>query len=415
MKPPAPPDKIREENGLRECVAAYAQAVTKLPKAKSDRCEPGEVLDALRARDEVARALERDSLASGELCQLLADSDAALKKRSTVLDDCVGSATLANWRDTFHPTSSAWWWTLEGRAGASAQRRSLVWVVMTAFAVALALGLTGDISRRFLNGGPDKVGLVSMSAQIFLALLAAGTFTQVGRQWLDNAFDTFKVKKKNHALVSFLLTVVVLLFILGFWFSLPLFANYYNERGLTYLRGQKLTSAVESFERAVSLDPNSAKARYHLANTHEMLLDYDSALAEYQRAVDADPNFKEALNNLAYLYMLHRSNYQKALDLLSRAFQSPFQNQDTAYAAYKNRGWAFLGLKQYNLAEDDLRRSLCISDQAEPNCMLGQTLDAQGKPDDGIEYWARCVELAKDHQQKIEPRWLAEAITALKK
>lgn len=415
MNRPAQSETTEYKEGMTERVAAYESAVKRLPQAKGEGCEPREVLAALFARDEIARALEDGEPVADEPCQLLSDADAELKRRSTFIDDCVGSTTLAGWRETFRPSSSAWWWALEGRAAASAQRSRLVWVVMTAFAVALALGLTADISRRFLSGGPDKVGLLSMSAQIFLVLLAGGTFTQAGHQWLDDAFDAFKVGKKHRAFASFLVTVVVLLACVGFWLSLPLLADYYNERGLAQLQDEKLTHAVESFERAVSLDPNSAKALYHLANSHELLLDYDKALAEYQRAVDADPNFKEALNNLAYLYMLHRSNHQKALDLLSRMFQTPFQSRETEYAAYKNRGWAFLGLKQYELAESDLRRALGISEQAEANCMLGQALDAQGKPDEGIEYWARCVELAKDQKQKLGPRWLAEAITALRK
>jgi hypothetical protein len=415
MNYPAQTETTEYTGDMAERVSAYESAVKRLPQAKGEGCEPREVMAALLARDEIARALERGEPVPDGPRQLLSDADAELKRRSTFIDDCVGSATLAGWRDTFHPASSAWWWALEGRAAASAQRGSLVWAVMTTFAVALALGLTADISRRFLSGGPDKVGLFSMSAQIFLALLAGGTFTQAGRQWLDDAFDAFKVGKKRRPLASFLVTVAVLLACVGFWLSLPLFSDYYNERGLTQLRDEKLTHAVESFERAASLDPNSARALYHLANSREMLLDYDKALAEYQRAVDADPNFKEGLNNLAHLYMLHRSNYQKALDLLSRVFQTPLQSRETEYAAYKNRGWAFLGLKQYGLAEADLRRAIGISDQAEANCMLGQALDALGKPDDGIEYWARCVELAKDEKQKIEPRWLAEAITALGK
>lgn len=404
-----------EEDDLSERVDEYARAVAKLPHAKGERCEAGTVLDALRARDAVARSLERGSRASAELCRLLVESDAALKKQSVFVDDCVGAATLADWRDTFRPSTSAWWWALEGRAAASAQRRSLVWTVLTAFAVALALGLTADISRRFLTGGPDKVGLFSMSAQIFLALLAGGTFTQVGRQWLEGAFEAFGVGKKRQPLASFLVTAAVLLAVVIFWLSLPLFADFYNDRGLAQLGEEKTTHAVESFERAVALNPNSGRAHYHLANAHELLLDYDDALIEYQRAVDADPDFKEALNNLAYLYMLHRSNYQKALDLLSRAFRTPFKNPETEYAAYKNRGWAFLGLKQYKLAEDDLRHAIKISDQAEANCMLGQALDEQGRPDDGIEYWAHCVDLVKNHNQRIEPRWLADAITAIAK
>jgi tetratricopeptide (TPR) repeat protein len=286
---------------------------------------------------------------------------------------------------------------------------------LTAFAVALALGLTTDVTRRFLSGGPDKVGLFSLSAQIFLALLAGGTFTQAGRQWIENAFDSFKIRKKHQARASFLLTAFVLLVIVGFWFLLPLFADYYNERGLAHLREGKLTHAVTSFERAVALNPDSARALYHLANAHESLLDYDTALAEYQRAVDADPNFKVALNNLAYLHMLHRSNYQKALDLLSRSFEGEFQSPEVEYAAYKNRGWAFLGLKQYKLAESDLRRALEISEQAEAHCMLGQALDAQSKPEEGIEHWGRCVELVNEQDQRIEPRWLAAALTAITK
>ena len=74
-----------------------------------------------------------------------------------------------------------------------------------------------------------------------------------------------------------------------------------------------------------------------------------------------------------------------------------------------------LGLGQYALAQDDLRHALNIADRAETHCMLGQALDAQGKQDDGIEEWARCIELVNTQKQRIEPRWLAQAMTAIKR
>lgn len=416
---PAPQSTLPEDEQtaadiLRSKLAEYEAAIANLPVAGKINCDQA-VMAVLVARDEVARVFSKSQPVPDDLRFDLARVDQILRTRGTVIDERVGSATLARWRETFQPPGSAWWWSLDRLATDSEQKRNVLWIILTGFGVTLAIAFATDISSRFLSGGPDKFGIFSTSAQLFLALLASSSFTQVGREWLGNGLSSFGIKRKFQPLFSLVLTLIVLVGILGFRYTLPGIAKRYNQQGLEYLIENKVTPAMRSFERAVALDPESAEAHYNLGNAYEEVFDYDKALIEYRRAVDINPKFQAGLTNLARLYMVQRSDYQKAIDLISPVFTVPFTSKEIEYAAYKNRGWAFWGLEQFDLSESDLRKALQISDKAEAHCMLGEALGGQGKKEDADDERVRCIELVRTQKDRIEPRWLALAMTGIRK
>ena len=113
---------------------------------------------------------------------------------------------------------------------------------------------------------------------------------------------------------------------------------------------------------------------------------------------------------------MHRSDYKRALDILSILFESPINNDSVKYAAYKNRGWAFLGLQQYELAEKEFKLAMQVKDTAEVHCMLGEALRNLGNRDDAIMEWSNCLAMRENGDPYgIEAYWLAIAMTGVKK
>src|SRR5262249_2969923 len=156
---------------------------------------------------------------------------------------------------------------------------------------------------------------------------------------------------------------------IAFRSSLPAIAKLYNERGTRFLQDNKVGAALDDFQRAVSLNPDYPEAQYNLAYTQENVFDYDKAIANYQKAIGVNPDFEEAYNNLAHLYLVYRSDYKRALDMLSRIFAKPMTDPSLKYAAYKNRAWAFMGQNQLDLSENDLQLAQNIQDTAEIHCI----------------------------------------------
>ncbi len=70
---------------------------------------------------------------------------------------------------------------------------------------------------------------------------------------------------------------------------------YYAEKGLYY-------EAVQSYKRAIDLDPNSVEARMGLGEVYEDKGLYKEAVEEYRRVIELDAKNTGALYNLALVY-----------------------------------------------------------------------------------------------------------------
>jgi tetratricopeptide (TPR) repeat protein len=71
-----------------------------------------------------------------------------------------------------------------------------------------------------------------------------------------------------------------------------------NMGNLLYLRGER-DEARECYRTACELEPHQPQARYNLANLCEEDGELDMAIAEYRRALSLDPDFADAHFNLA--------------------------------------------------------------------------------------------------------------------
>ena len=400
---------------LQTRISNYRAAVENLPDRGERNCKD-DTLAVLLARNDLANAIHRSSHLPKDLVIEMAGIDKRVKANAHVMLTCADSETFQNWRDLFQPPESAWWWFLDKRVSASEKTRTIVWVLLTGFAVTLTISIMADISSRFLVGVPDKLSILSIASQVFLALVAGSSFTQAGREWGTRLLAAFHIRPKLQPFFGFLLSLVIVLATVGFRNYLPSIASYYNQRGAQSYQENKGGAALEDFKRAVALNPDNSEAQYNLAYAHEnIVFDYEKAMAGYQKAVELRPDFDAAYNNLAHLYLLYRSDYKRALDILSRIFSKPITDTDLKYAAYKNRAWAFMGQEQFDLADRDLLLALEINDGAEIHCMRGQVLSGQGKKDDALGEWSKCLEMIKKDSKGVEPYWQAVAMTGIRK
>jgi tetratricopeptide (TPR) repeat protein len=226
---------------------------------------------------------------------------------------------------------------------------------------------------------------------------------------VEHGFFRFGLKLTFQGKWQMAFTLAGALIVSAFYFSLPTIARAYNERAIEFQQIGDLSTALKSYERAVSLYPGYAVAHYNLASAYEDVEAFDEALAEYQTALRADPKFYFAHNNLARLYLLRRKDHASALNILNSALDLRPKETQVKYSLYKNRGWAHLGLGYYDLAVADLRESLnWRQDGAAAHCLLAQALEAQRKEATARPEWEACLVYAAG-EADVEASWLSLA------
>jgi tetratricopeptide (TPR) repeat protein len=336
--------------------------------------------------------------------------DSQLRQQAVGLAAAVGPATLAAWRDSCR-ADSHWWWSLDRIAEQAQPAPNPLWVVSIGLLVAISLSLAGDISRRFLAGGPDFLGIFSTVSQALLALAAGSSLSAAGQKWGGRVAARLGLTGP-HAItrVNWAFALIVFFVIVAFRLTLPGVARLYNDRGARLQAAGNTSTALLAFRRALSLNPDYAQASYNLAGVHEDLLEYDEAIKRYQQAISLDDRFYAAYNNLARLYITRRSDAAAAIRLLRRALRSEPDDQSVRYSLHKNLGWAELKANRHTRAEHELQQAVGLRpDDPAAHCLLAQTLDASGRPDAALGEFEKCVAYAAGAEQEVEPEWLAIA------
>jgi tetratricopeptide (TPR) repeat protein len=392
---------------LAAALAAYDAALVGL---RADSAAPA-VLTALLARDDLATRLRHAPAPDAATLTRLAGLDEQLKKLAPAAAYIVTPSVWLSWRESRQPPAAAWWWRLDERAASAPPRFAALWPALAGLCITVSLSLTADISRRFLSGGSDFVGAFSTLTQALLALIAGSSFTRLGREQIERLLARMGVSERAYPYWKTGLALAVLLLVGGLRLSLPAIAGRYNSAGVEQQAAGRVSRAIESYLRAISLHPDYTQAHYNLAAAYEDVLDWDKALVEYQTAIRSDPQLYPAYNNLARLYILRRLDYTSALTLLNAALSSPsaiVQQPAVGYALLKNRAWAHLGLKLYGLAEADARAALALRPEgAAAHCLLAQVIEARGALPAALPAWEACLGFAGG--ETVEANWLATA------
>jgi tetratricopeptide (TPR) repeat protein len=297
----------------------------------------------------------------------------------------------------------------------AAPRSGTVWTGIAGLLFALSVGLTLEVTSRFLRIEPDLFGILNLLTQGLLTLLVGSTLFRLGDQIVERTLARWGIDSQLRLSWKAALALTVLILVLIVRFSLPSFARYYNSWGLADQQRGNLTSAITNYQRAISLDPSYAQAHYNLGDAYEDGLEYERALVEYQRALLADPEFYPAYNNLAHLFIVSRSNFAGALTPLNVGLEITPASQDVVrYTLLKNRGWANLELGHWATAEADLRAALTLRPRgAAAHCLLAQTLERSDNPRANAQAarveWEGCVRYADGDPVKPEASWLALA------
>lgn len=283
----------------------------------------------------------------------------------------------------------------------------------------VSLGLLGEISSRFLTGGPDALGALAVSTQSILTLLTAGgALTVTGREGYKSILRSMKIHERYWHEISALFSFILAIALFGLRSSLPQIATQYNKWGFENYQKGDLGSAEENYQRAIKLNPDDTLAHFNLGLLYEEQQKLELARNEYQIA--AQDNILGAINNLSRLYILNK-NYPAAASLLLKALASDKlkPSDEAKYTLLKNLGWARLMQGYYSDAEAKLLEAIELQKAAKlktniaaPHCLLAQVMEAQKDKKGALKEWEACNQYADIASSPDEDSW---SITAKKR
>ena len=130
-------------------------------------------------------------------------------------------------------------------------------------------------------------------------------------------------------------------------------AERYNNRGIAYIKRNKLEQAIASFSKAIELDPSYANAYCNRGVVYYCQGEYERAIIDYSEAIELDPRHVVTYNNRGVAYG-NQGEHEKAIGDLTRAIEIKPDYAD----AYNNRGIAYKAKLMYDLAIADYDKAI---------------------------------------------------------
>ncbi|MDB4444352.1 tetratricopeptide repeat protein [bacterium] len=117
----------------------------------------------------------------------------------------------------------------------------------------------------------------------------------------------------------------------------PKFAEAYNNRGSAYFPQGQYDQAISDFNMVIELDPKFAKAYNNRGSAYFPQGQYDQAISDFNMAIKLDPKCVKAYNNRGKAYVRGKGQYDQAISDFNMAIEL-----NPEYAnAYRNLAWLF--------------------------------------------------------------------------
>ncbi len=175
----------------------------------------------------------------------------------------------------------------------------------------------------------------------------------------------------------------------------PESAVFHGSLGTAYYQTKRLEEAITQYQIALKIDPDFADAHNNLGLCLFQEGRVNEAIAHYQRAVEIKPDFAEAHKALGdCLFQTGRLNeailqYQKAVEI----------KPDYA-EAHSNLGYSLFQAGRVNEAIAHFQRAVEIKpDFAKAHNNLGGSLFQAGRVNEAIAHFQRAVEIKPDYAE----------------
>jgi tetratricopeptide (TPR) repeat protein len=101
------------------------------------------------------------------------------------------------------------------------------------------------------------------------------------------------------------------------WIKEPSILRVLNNLGMSYADRRDVPTAIEFYEKAVSVDSQNPVALHNLGNAYQTLGDAPRAISYYKEAIDHDPAFGYSYSNLINI-LIQQGNSKEARAYLEK-------------------------------------------------------------------------------------------------
>jgi tetratricopeptide (TPR) repeat protein len=151
-------------------------------------------------------------------------------------------------------------------------------------------------------------------------------------------------------------------------------------------------AALLEWRKAVEIDPEDGKARYHLAFALDQQGQLDEAIAQYQKAVEFDPNNAAAYSSLA-VALTRTGKLEDGIESYKKSLEIDPKNP----IAQGNLAAALIEAGRTDEALGHINRALELDPEfADAHNLLGLVLARAGQLDDGVAHLEKAVALNPD-------------------
>jgi len=166
----------------------------------------------------------------------------------------------------------------------------------------------------------------------------------------------------------------------------------FNISGACYSEIGPIESAINSFEKALALNPDYAEAHYNLGVAFQRTNQLDNAVECYEKSITLKHAYPTAHNNLGVI-MLERSQ----LDSAVKSFEWAVAYSPEYAEAHNNLGSAFQELNQFDLAKEQFKKAVSINqDYALAFNNLGNSYKTLGLTNEALNHYEKAITIKGD-------------------
>jgi len=161
-----------------------------------------------------------------------------------------------------------------------------------------------------------------------------------------------------------------------------------NIMGACYAGLGQLALAVKSYKKAISIDPEYAKAHYNLGDAYHHQNKHKESIKSYKKSLEIDPEYAEAYNNLGNIYR-ESGEYNQAV----RSYEKALIIKSNFFEANYGLGLTFYELGEIESMINHLERAVSIHPNlAEAHNFLGVAYNELGQLDDAVESYLKALD-----------------------